>query len=82
MEAGFIVIAIVLCIIGICGVVWLLNRKSTTQPKDVHGVLHVDYSDPNNGPYLFLVPEVSIEDIASEKQVVFRVSVVRQNSLK
>jgi predicted nucleic acid-binding protein len=73
MEAGFIVLMIVACVIAILAVVHIVNI--TSQSRKTHGVLIVDCSDPDDGPYLFLELKVPISDVISRKQVTLDVNI-------
>ena len=80
MEAGIILIILVtiICVIAASIVIYnAVNRRKKPQ-----GVLNVDYSDPIDGPYLFLELKVPIADVVSKKQVVFDVSMTNYVSQK
>ena len=80
MEAGFIALIVLVAIV--CTLVGIYIGKTRTQQQGVQGVLNVDRSDPQYAPELFLALTVPIEDIVSQKHVVFSVNVIRQNSQK
>lgn len=80
MELGFIAITVVMTILGvICG---LLIAQCGERTKKSQGVLNVDYSDPEDGPYLFLELDTPIADIVSREQVVLDVAVRQYISQK
>ena len=72
MESGLIIVAAIIgCVCGIAiGIVFtrLWVVKSKTQ-----GTIHVDSSDPTDGPYLFLELKVPVEEIVSSKRATLAV---------
>ena len=80
MEAGFVVLAILVGVISL--VVGIHIGKRTAKRQDVQGVLNVDCGESDINPYLFLQLEVQIEDILGRKQALFDVHVIRSNSQK
>lgn len=76
MEAGFIVLAIVMLVIGVAiGLFVGVIRNRSIKTK---GFIYVCYSSENDNPSLLLEPDVPIDDFASQKQVSFDVLVIRQ----
>lgn len=83
MESGFIVLLIMVAVVGIViGVITERIRGQVKESELSHGVLNVDYSEPENGPYLFLQLVVPIEDVIGRKHVTFDVNVLRDISHK
>lgn len=76
MEAGFIVLSIVAFVATIT-IGLFIGAALKRLPKS-KGVIYVCYSSGNDNPSLLLEPDVQIDDIASQKQVVFDVIVIRQ----
>lgn len=75
MEPGIIVIIVAMFVMGIvAGISFerIRNGRSETQ-----GIIHADYSDPEDGPYLFLEPKIPIVDIVSRKRVVLDVDITQ-----
>lgn len=79
METGFVVLLVILSIIvgAIIGVLIERHRKKMHKSQ---GTIYAYYDDDNSNPSLLLEYGVPIDDIASRKQVVFDVSVIRHNS--
>jgi hypothetical protein len=76
METGLAVLMIVVGLaVGI--VIGLFIASVRTRKTKTQGIIHADYSDPEDGPYLFLEPSVPITDIVSHKRVVFDVDVTQ-----
>lgn len=76
MEVGFVIAAIVLVAI-VFTAVGIHIGKTRTNRSHVQGILNIDIGDPENGPGLFLSLDVPIEEVASRKQAVFSVNVIR-----
>lgn len=77
MEAGFIALSVLALIAGVLiGIFIKLPNKGTR----AIGIIHADYSDPEDGPYLFLELKVSVSEIVSKKRVVLDVDVTKFNS--
>ena len=89
MEAGFIVIVIVLIVAAVVGMCLHINRrsqvnsgKSKTQQLDIQGMLNIVYDELGRDPQLVLALYDPVENIINEKQVLFEVNIIRQNSQK
>lgn len=83
MESGFIVLLVMVAVVGIViGVTTERIRGQAKESELSQGVLNVDYSEPENGPYLFLQLVVPIEDVIGRKHVTFDVNVLRDISHK
>lgn len=80
MEAGFVLLMIAMVFIGV--VVGVFIERHKTDTKRSNGILNVDYSDPVDGPYMFLKLTVPIEDVVSSKRVIFDVEVTQYVSQK
>ena len=78
MEAGIVMLVLMFII----GLAFLYVHKILNKHKTSQGVLNVDYSDPVDGPYLFLELKVPITDVVSKKQVIFDVNVTSYLSQK
>jgi hypothetical protein len=78
METGIVLIVLTL----IMGLMVFAGYKNINKPKTSQGVLNVDYSDPLDGPYLFLELKVPITDVVSMKQVMFDVNITNYISQK
>ena len=78
MEAGFIAL-MVIAALGIGVVIGLLIAKLRHGVRMSQGFLYV-LRDASPGQELFLAPTVSVQDIASQKQVVFDVDIIQPNS--
>ena len=76
METGFVVLLVILSILvgSIIGVFIERHRKKLYKSQ---GTIYAYYDDDNSNPSLLLEYSVPIDDIASRKQVVFNVSVIR-----
>lgn len=76
METGFVVLLVILSILvgAIIGVFIERHRKKLYKSQ---GTIYAYYDDDNSNPSLLLEYSVPIDDIASRKQVVFNVSVIR-----
>ena len=76
MGAGLVILMVVAGVaVGIAvGLVIGCIRTSETKTQ---GIIHADYSDPEDGPYLFLEPSVPIAAIIARKRVVFDVDVTQ-----
>jgi hypothetical protein len=68
METGFIMLMFFLVLIGFFAGVLVGDRS-----KKSKGTIHVDYSDPTDGPYLFLELSVPVSTVVSEKRVILDV---------
>lgn len=84
MEPGIIVLLILMTAVGVIAGMYIERfRKQRKETHGIiHGIIHADCSDPQNGPGLFLEPQVPIADIVSKKQVVFDVHVIQHISHK
>lgn len=76
METGLIVLLAILSIVvgAVIGVLVERHRKKLYKSQ---GTIYAYYDDDNSNPSLLLEYGVPIDDIASRKQVVFNVSVIR-----
>lgn len=72
MELGIIVAVIVAITVGV--IVGAYVEKYRFAHRASQGTLNVDYSDPEDGPYLFLELKVPIVDVVSRKRVIFDVN--------
>lgn len=78
MEAGFIVFAALVAIIGIVlGVHIEKFRVRHKNDQAVQGVLNVLCDDTGSSPQLFLQLIVPVEDVMSQKQTTFDVKVIK-----
>ena len=74
METGF-TLAINCTIVTVAIVLFfaiavLMNKiKSRAHTTKTQGVIHVDYSDPIDGPHLFLELRIPVADVVSRKRV-------------
>ena len=75
MEAGFIALAVLMCVI--CTVVGIHIGKRKAARRDIQGALNVDCSDPESNPYLYLQLDVPIEEVTRLKQATFVVHVFK-----
>lgn len=82
MEAGLLVVAIVLFVVAIAGLYLFVNRKARTKQKTIHGMLNIVYDEFNKDPQLMLALYDPVEEIVGQKQVLFEVNIIRQNSQK
>ena len=81
MESGFVImIAVFTMVIGI--LMGMVIKKSPPTKDGTQGVIYAYYHEGENKPSLLLEGSVPVEEIASRKQVVFDVIVVKQNSQK
>lgn len=80
MESGFIVLIAVALLLGV--VIGMSIARVLKKPAETKGVIYVYYSEHEDKPSLLLEYGASIDDIASQKQVMFDVDVIRQNSHK
>ena len=76
METGFVVLLVILSIVvgAVIGVLIERHRKKLYKSQ---GTIYAYYDGDNSNPSLLLEYGVPIDDIASRKQVVFNVSVIR-----
>lgn len=79
METGFVVLLVILSII-VEVAIWILIERHRKKIYKSQGTIYTYYDDNNSNPSLLLDPDVPIDDIASRKQAVFNVSVIRKNS--
>ena len=79
METGFVVLLVILSII-VEVAIWILIERHRKKIYKSQGTIYAYYDDNNSNPSLLLDPDVPIDDIASRKQAVFNVSVIRKNS--
>lgn len=86
MEAGFIVLMILMLIVGVTSGFLIGKRKAEQRylqdTQFTQGTLNVDCSDPEFEPDLFLGLGVPVKDIATRKYVMLDVKVMLQNSQK
>lgn len=76
MGAGFIMLMVVTgFVLGIA--VGILIGNARMSNMETQGIIRADYSDPEDGPYLFLEPSVPIAGIVARKRVVFDVDVTQ-----
>lgn len=81
MEAGFVImIAVFMMVIGI--LIGMVIKRYSPSKENTQGVIYAYYHDGEDKPSLLLEGSVPVEDIASRKQVLFDVVVVRKNSQK
>lgn len=80
MEAGYIILAIVMCAAGV--LIGIMIERVRTRNKKTQGTIYAYYDDPNGDPFLGLEYNVSINDIVSRKRVLFDVIVMDENSHK
>ena len=76
METGFVVLLVILSII-VEVAIWILIERHRKKIYKSQGTIYAYYDDDNSNPSLLLEYGVPIDDIASRKQVVFNVSVIR-----
>ena len=79
METGFVVLLVILSIV-VEVAIWILIERHRKKIYKSQGTIYAYYDDNNSNPSLLLDPDVPIDDIASRKQAVFSVSVIRNNS--
>lgn len=79
METGFVVLLVILSIV-VEVTIWILIERHRKKIYKSQGTIYAYYDDNNSNPSLLLDPDVPIDDIASRKQAVFNVSVIRKNS--
>ena len=82
MEAGLLVVAIVLILIAIVGLYWFVNSKTRMNKKTIHGMLNIVYDEFSKDPQLMLALYDPVEEVVGQKRVLFEVNVIRQNSQK
>lgn len=76
MEAGFIILAAALAsAVGV--VIGVVIGRSSVHKDRTKGVLYVYYDSDNNKQSLLLEPGATLDDIASEKRVMFNVMVIK-----
>lgn len=76
METGFAVLVVVLSI-AVGAVIGVLIERHRKRLYKTQGTIYAYYDDDNSNPSLLLEYGVPIDDIASRKQVIFNVSVIR-----
>lgn len=80
MEAWIMVIAIGLGV-GVLATVYLFLGKTKTR-QDTQGMLNIVYDENSKNPQLVLALYDQVEDVATQKQVLFDVNIIKQNSRK
>ena len=80
MEVWIMVIAIALGV-GIFTIVYLSLGKTKKQ-QDTQGMLNIVYDENGRNPQLLLALYDQVEDVANQKQVLFDVNIIHQNSRK
>ena len=76
MEAGFVVlIVVVAAAIGV--VIGAFVGKNVLSHKESDGAIYVYYSSPDSDPSLLLDYSVPVNDIATRKQILLDVNVIR-----
>ena len=80
MEAGFIVALVLTLAIGV--MIGMIVKKPKHELDDPKGVLNVAYNESYGGYDLFLNLQVPIEDIVTQRSIVFHVNTIRPNSQK
>ena len=73
MELGIIAAIVAATVFGGVITFIVVNYREKTKPSQ--GTLNVDFSDPIDGPHLFLELKVPISDIVMKKRVVFNVNI-------
>lgn len=73
METGFVILVFAVAVIGV--IIGIFIGRSMGNSYSTQGVINVDYSDPDDGPYLFLELNTSIADVVSKKQAIFDVRI-------
>ena len=76
METEFVVLLVILSIV-VGAVIGVLIERYRKKLYKSQGTIYAYYDDDNSNPSLLLEYGVPIDDIASRKQVVFNVSVIR-----
>ena len=74
MESGFVAL---LVLASVAGIIIGMLIKNTCKSAQTHGIIHVDYSDPDDGPYLFLELKVPVNEIVSRKRATLDVDVTQ-----
>ena len=86
MEAGFIVVLVLITIAGVVIGFFIGKRKTERlylqDTQFTQGTLNVDCSDPEFEPELFLGLGVPIKDVVSRKYIMLDVNVILRNSHK
>ena len=83
METGFIVLGIVVIVITIAGFYILVRHNDhKSRLKDTYGMLNVVYDESGGNPQLVLALYDPVEVVADQKQVLFDVNIIRQDSRK
>ena len=86
MEAGFIVMAIILIVAAVAGLCVIVKKRlisgSKTKDEGIHGMLNIVYDEFSENPQLMLALYDPIEEVVGQKQVVFEVNIIKQNSQK
>lgn len=75
MEAGFIALAAICMVIGI--VIGITVGKMKAAKVGSYGVLHIDCSDVDSEPWMYLEARTSVGEITSKKQVTFDVHIIK-----
>lgn len=86
MEAGFIILLVLMTIVGVT-VGFLFGKRKTEQrylqdTQYTQGTLNVDCSDPEFEPGLFLGLGVPVKDVITRKYMTLDINVISQNSQK
>jgi hypothetical protein len=75
MEGVFILLAVIAAVAGVILGVVLERRRHKRQES--RGILYIDCSDPSHEAYMFLQATVPADVIASQKEVIFNVRVIK-----
>ena len=83
MEVGVITLVSIL-FIGAFGAacIFILRRKSKIKQTDTCGMLNVVYDESCENPQLVLALYDPVEVVANQKQVLFDVNIIHQDSRK
>lgn len=79
MEAGFITLMVVVAVVTfILGVMFgFCLSKPKRGSTETCGIVHIDCSDIQHDPWMYLEARIPVEEITSQKQVTFDVNVIR-----
>ena len=86
MEAGFVVLLVLMTAVGVIAGTFIGKRKAErryiTETQYTQGTLNIDCSDPEFEPGLFLGLAVPVKDVISRKYITLDVDVLLGNSQK
>lgn len=83
METGYVLLTILLVVALVAGACLFIWRfKNAQKQTDTQGMLNIVYDEFGKNPQLVLALYDQVEVVAGQKQVLFDVNIIRQDSRK